>query len=227
MFGFDEVAGFTHHVETLLDKVRAGQTAISAALVNGILAAKDQITLLLKGEGGGAKSEASLKIIGQLEALSGGQAQPGAPAAGAAGEAGPPPAEAAVYRIQFRPEPGILARGIDPASLLADLRKLGECQIAAKTEDLAPLEDYSPDACRFAWEITLKTCEGVNGIKDVFIFVEDDSQIRIELLGAAQAGRARSRTRSCGPGACPGSRCGGAATSGAGQSPGGSQSQRR
>lgn len=47
MFGFDQVAEFTHHVETVLDKVRNGAIPISKELVNVILAAKDQIALML------------------------------------------------------------------------------------------------------------------------------------------------------------------------------------
>ena len=47
MFGFDQVAAFTHHVETVLDRVRAGALTISEELLNLVLAAKDQIKALL------------------------------------------------------------------------------------------------------------------------------------------------------------------------------------
>ena len=53
MFGFNDVAAFTHHVETLLDQVRDGLVPVSEQLSNVILAAADQIKLLLQAAQGG------------------------------------------------------------------------------------------------------------------------------------------------------------------------------
>src|ERR1035441_1157614 len=53
MFGCDDVANFTHHVETLLDQVREGVVPVSDELSNVILAAADQIKLLLQVAQGG------------------------------------------------------------------------------------------------------------------------------------------------------------------------------
>jgi len=58
MFGFEEMASFTHHVETLLDQVREGQVAVSHAdvrqeLCSIILASGDQIKTLLKASQAG------------------------------------------------------------------------------------------------------------------------------------------------------------------------------
>ncbi len=47
MCGFDEVADFTHHVETLLEQVREEIVPVSAQLSSLILAAADHISLLL------------------------------------------------------------------------------------------------------------------------------------------------------------------------------------
>jgi len=47
MFGFDRVAEFTHHVETVLDKVRDGLVPVSEQLIQLMLRSKDQIKLLL------------------------------------------------------------------------------------------------------------------------------------------------------------------------------------
>ncbi|RPJ07359.1 MAG: chemotaxis protein CheA, partial [Deltaproteobacteria bacterium] len=52
MFGFDEVAAFTHEVETVYDLVRQGEIPVTAELVSYSLAARDHIrTLLEQGEG--------------------------------------------------------------------------------------------------------------------------------------------------------------------------------
>ena len=43
MFGFDDIAGFTHHVETALDKVRDGTVPVSTELIDLTLASRDHI----------------------------------------------------------------------------------------------------------------------------------------------------------------------------------------
>ena len=187
MFGFDEVAAFTHHVETALDQVRNGLLAVSKDLVDIILAAKDQITILLSGSGADAAGHAETRsrLIARLNALTLGEPAPAAPAPSQSAKptaVATPLAVPAGFHIFFRPEPGLLARGIDPSGLLADLRALGACQILANPAAIPPLEQLQPDSCLFSWDITLQTDRGVNAIKDVFIFVEDESQIVIEPL---------------------------------------------
>ena len=180
MFGFDTVAEFTHHVETLLDKVRAGRVPVSTELVNTILAAKDHITLLLKGPEGYAPDPLrEPELIARLNGL---MDQP-APAEALVAEPTVAPCSSQTsFHIRFTPEPAILARGIAPATLLGDLRKLGECDITARTDAVLPLEQFTPDVCSFYWDITLTTNQGINAINDVFIFVADESQILIEPL---------------------------------------------
>ena len=189
MFGFDEVAAFTHHVESALDKVRNGLLAVSKDLVDIILAAKDQITVLLSGTGAEAAghAEARSRLVARLNALTADEpapatAPPSQPLNPAMAET--PLAAPSGFHIFFRPEPGLLARGIDPASLLSDLRALGPCKILAHADAIPPLERLQTDLCLFSWDITLQTDRGVNAIKDVFIFVEDESQIVIEPLPA-------------------------------------------
>ena len=75
-----------------------------------------------------------------------------------------------------------MARGVDPATLLADLRKLGDCVVKANTDAVTPLEQFSPDICGFIWDITLTTDKDVNSVKDVFIFVEEESKLEIKLV---------------------------------------------
>ncbi len=43
MFGFDEIATFTHEVETVFDLVRNGKMAVSKELLNLTLRARDHI----------------------------------------------------------------------------------------------------------------------------------------------------------------------------------------
>ena len=46
MFGFEEAAAFTHHVETAFDKVRQGKAEFSPELISLALRARDHIQTL-------------------------------------------------------------------------------------------------------------------------------------------------------------------------------------
>src|SRR5262249_15071072 len=59
---------------------------------------------------------------------------------------------------------------------------LGPCEIIGHTETVPPLEGIQPDLCYFWWSITLRSTADENAIRDVFLFVEDGSNLEIELL---------------------------------------------
>src|SRR5262249_21005615 len=48
MFGFEQVAGFTHEFETLFDRIRKGEARISEEVIAISLAAKDHIRSLVE-----------------------------------------------------------------------------------------------------------------------------------------------------------------------------------
>ena len=47
MFGFDELAAFTHHIENAFDQVRSGRLEASPELICRAVAATDQIKAML------------------------------------------------------------------------------------------------------------------------------------------------------------------------------------
>ncbi|MBF0340836.1 MAG: Hpt domain-containing protein, partial [Magnetococcales bacterium] len=51
MFGFDALARFTHHLETVFDRVRNGEVPVSPALIGITLIAKDHMRLLIEAPG--------------------------------------------------------------------------------------------------------------------------------------------------------------------------------
>src|SRR3972149_7520507 len=52
MFGFDDIADFTHEIETIYDLVRNGKMAVTKELINSTLLARDQIRAMLDANGG-------------------------------------------------------------------------------------------------------------------------------------------------------------------------------
>ncbi len=75
MFGFDEVAAFTHHVETLLDGVRKGALEITPPLLSLLLAARDHIKTLLLEPGTPGAPEAGASLVAQISACAAGGAR--------------------------------------------------------------------------------------------------------------------------------------------------------
>jgi two-component system chemotaxis sensor kinase CheA len=89
------------------------------------------------------------------------------------------------WQIRFHPNPALLANGGNPAALFRELRKLGSCEVTAHTGDVPPLDLIEGDRCYLWWSMRLRTAEGENAIRDVFLFVEDDS--RLEIAGIEDA----------------------------------------
>ena len=79
------------------------------------------------------------------------------------------------YRIRFKPSANIFATGTNPVLLLNELRSLGECSIISNTDAIPYLEDMDPETCYTSWDIILTSGCGLDAIKDIFIFLEDDS----------------------------------------------------
>jgi len=72
--------------------------------------------------------------------------------------------------------------GTDPLMLLDELRELGKAYVIAHSEDIPALEKLDPEKCFVWWDIILITTQGKNAIYDVFIFVEEDSELSIQLI---------------------------------------------
>ncbi|MDM8543579.1 chemotaxis protein CheA [Desulfococcaceae bacterium HSG9] len=185
MFGFDDIAAFSHHVETVLDHVREGKIPVTRQLIDLILMVCDRIKVMLDASDDidDADAEADAKIIAALQKLL------------------PEPVDKitdtdigvmlqlpnriedqdkeTVYNISFGPHADIITNGMDPTLLLNELRDLGECRIVANTDAIPTLDELEAEKCHFSWDISLKTHVDINAVKDVFIFVEEDSLISI------------------------------------------------
>ena len=71
MCGLTAVADFTHHIETLLDKVRAGAIPATPQLADLVLAGRDQVRAIIAAEQGGepVPPGSSEKLIAMLKAF--------------------------------------------------------------------------------------------------------------------------------------------------------------
>jgi two-component system chemotaxis sensor kinase CheA len=172
MFGFDALAGFTHHCETAFDRVRKGEVAATPELVAVVLSAKDHMRAL--AEERATAPGAGEALLAELERV----------VAAAAGETAPEPAGPArrTWRIRFRLAPDVLVNGTRPLPLLDELRALGDCDVKVVTDAVPPLTELNPVDCYLAWDVTLTTDQPKSAIEDVFMFVIDDMTLDIQTL---------------------------------------------
>ena len=194
MFGFDDIATFTHEVETVFDMVRRRELAVTAELIDLTLKARDRIKAMLDGDAETDSDRAdAAAIIASLRGLCpGGANAPAlaaeAPAKDRGGRKEPDDDAARTYRIRFRPPKDIFLRGATPVALLNELRGFGECTVVAETDAIPLLEDLNPEHCYTYWDLLLNTRRKSDAIKDVFIFVEEDSELSIDVIDYGEAG---------------------------------------
>ena len=83
MFGFDALAGFTHHCETAFDRVRKGEVAATTDLVSAVLAARDHMRRLMEDPSGdhGAAGDVLLAELERAVRAADGEAAPSTAAA--------------------------------------------------------------------------------------------------------------------------------------------------
>ncbi|WP_187335041.1 chemotaxis protein CheA [Novosphingopyxis iocasae] len=179
MFGFDDLAGFTHHCESAFDQVRKGAVATTPELISIVLSAQDRMRALVDGEVDEEKQALILGKLSEAVAAASGQAPPAS--APAEGE------EAEGWRVRFRLPADCMANGTNPLFLLDELRELGECEIALLTDQIPAWADLDPRECHLGWDVTLKGAIDRHDIEDVFIFVMDDMELSIEPLADAPA----------------------------------------
>ncbi|MDR3042978.1 MAG: chemotaxis protein CheA [Desulfovibrio sp.] len=195
MFGFDDIAHFTHDVETVFDRVRNGEVPVTRQLLDLTLASRDHIAQLLHCAVTGdapdlthaAAITASLRALVPATA-----ADADAPPHDAAnGECptepeAPCPPCARTWRVRFRPVPSILFTGTNPLSLLDELRDLGGAQVFPHFSEVPALDELQPELCHLWWDVLLSSEADEAALRDVFLFVEDDADIDIRLVDDAR-----------------------------------------
>jgi two-component system chemotaxis sensor kinase CheA len=198
MFELDQLVSFAHTVETVFAQVRDGAAPMSPELVELGLQAKDHIAALLAADTAGeAQADATLLENGRrleqaLSALGGaegdgenGAAGPGpggAEARGGAEGSGGDEGSERTYRVTFAPSANIFRTGGNPLLLLKELGELGSTLVMGFADRVPTLEEMDPEACYLAWDVVLTSTAGENAVRDVFIFVEGDSEVAVEVI---------------------------------------------
>src|SRR5690606_11579808 len=189
-FGFSEIAEFTHSVESVLDLMRSGKLTIDQPGIDLLLKTVDVTRAMLNAQQAGQKidPQAPADLQFDLE-LNVHQRE-----SGAAAPAPAPQAEAATnneqaqgWDIRFRPLPGMLKKGNDPAGMFGELEKLGELERQVDMSRLPALADMDPEECYLAWDLGLVTEADRGKVAEVFDWVEGDCELQITPRGEMTA----------------------------------------
>ncbi len=188
IFGLDRIVAFTHHIETLLDQLRAGKQDFNPDLGTLLLQCNDQIRMLVasvQGNESDAESTASLRdaLVSRLRAAYGDTSC--VPAAGAA-PAAAPEAVSASRRWSISVEFGkdLYRNGMDPLAIVSYLRSLGTIHaMVCQTDRIPALDVGDPEDCHLTFSFELETVESRERIEAAFSFVREDSVLTLEALG--------------------------------------------
>jgi len=205
MFGFNEVASFTHTLETLLDELRAERMEVTAPICEGLLQSVDQIRGMLSAiqkqqtfdpaAANALRTEFTRIIDEQKKA---GATKPAKPPAAAKSRPDAPPAAAQTaltadpgamrrWKIGFKALPELLGRGNDPLRMFGELQGLGELRVQADYAAVPELVELDPNICFISWQLELLTEAPRSAIELIFEWAEGDCELTIE---AADGGTA-------------------------------------
>jgi two-component system chemotaxis sensor kinase CheA len=180
LVGLTAISDFTHSMESVLDLVRQRELAVTGELVSVLLRAVDLLKAMIKSA---TMSESCfeqrelefvLELLGQFLPDREECANTEKPRSTNKHQ------EDSYFEIELKLSENLLETGTDPLMLFRELRDIGE--IVDIVPDARSLPDvYNVDAHKLYlnWRLVLRTSEPFSSIENVFIFVQDDSEISI------------------------------------------------
>ncbi len=195
-FGFEDIASFTHVMETLLDEMRDGRRSVNTETVDVLLQSVDTLRELLSAARDGGEADEA-RVNAQKAALervlNDAPESPADDTEDINGTAAQPiPREeprTIGWHIVFRPHPHMMQTGNDPLRIIRELASLGESTIEADTHGLPSFQVYEPEQSYLSWDIRLRGEIPRTAVDEIFEWVEDDCDLAVmpildELLDA-------------------------------------------
>ncbi len=181
-FGYSSIADFTHVLETLLDQVRGGEQDITPPLVKLFLEAVDclrEMVLVMDGDGDYDRERAD-DVQNRLRDFLGEDSadEECAEASAEEGDDQDMPT-GRIWDISFRPKPSFLKHGNQPQHIFRALSELGKMTVHTSFDNLPEFARMQPEEMYLSWEIVLVADVSADTIRDVFDWVEFDTDFAI------------------------------------------------
>jgi two-component system chemotaxis sensor kinase CheA len=184
MFGFDLLSEVTHDLESLFEIFRSKEHVVDSEVISFTLNSVDGLKKLMveyptdehRLLASKLKSDTQQQIdrftltglTHETEEQTSTSIEKGSPA------------NQTTYYISFIPDKDIFSNGTNPLYLIDELNALGECNIQVSCDALPPLAEIDPLKCYISWYLFIATSESVETLQDVFIFVTESAQIKIQ-----------------------------------------------
>jgi two-component system chemotaxis sensor kinase CheA len=187
IFGLNRVVEFTHHVETLLDKMRDGELALNPDISTLLLQCNDQIKFLVDtatDDDADTSEQRDLRadLVVQLRALTEATTPTQSEAAPAMGGAASSDGVAVlrIWRISARFGVETFRNGMDPLSVARYLGGMGRIvSMRCGSDAVPPLINLNPESCYLSFAMELETGASRDEIEGAFSFVLDDCEVDI------------------------------------------------
>jgi two-component system chemotaxis sensor kinase CheA len=191
-FGFMEISGFTHVMETLLDEMRECTRSVTREAVNLLLESVDVLRLMVDAAKDDQKidpqrtGEVRQKLETMLaEKESATNDQP--TNAGVQGEeatTGPDKdgdslGNTGAWRITFAPHAEIMLSGNEPTRIFRELQSMGTLNVEIDASRLPPLDQINPEHCYLQWILNFSGYVSEEEVHEVFSWIAADSELEI------------------------------------------------
>ena len=176
-FGFDDIASFTHIVETLLDEIRDGTRELTGEAISLFLSSVDCVRdMLVAAQSGEEPNRANIEQVKVelQQMLQGEDAAAGLPTASAESSATVPG-----WNIHFKPFADMLRSGNDVVRMFRELSELGEVEVQVNTDGLPPLTEMEAEESFLSWDVVVKGDVSRQQIDEIFEWVEDDCELSL------------------------------------------------
>lgn len=182
MVGFDSLSEYAHLLENLLERLRSGRLAPSAALISHLLNSQALLRTMVERAFQGKEPIEPPELESQKEKLNrflGLEVKETSPEAALPGLKKDTPQKYYTISIFFKED--LFFSGQDPLMLLKELQELGEVlKVETDFSRVPGIADIDPFSLYLSWEILFRTRQSLPSLEDVFCFVRESHRITIK-----------------------------------------------
>lgn len=175
-FGFDEIANFTHVVESVLQNARDGILTLNEKVVTELLRSIDVISELIQAakESRDPNIQIRDEVYESLSAFMGGNIKnEDKPTQ----ENEPKNEGFSLFNIDFIPDPQMAQTGNDTLNIIRELQEIATVKTTCRIDNVPPLPEMNEHEIYLSWFLELETSSPQELLEEAFMFVEDDSTI--------------------------------------------------
>ena len=203
-FGFMQISGFTHVLETLLDQIRSGERDIEQVHVDMFLECVDCLRGLMGDLQAGTEPDMTQAddLKAKFEAILSGNSEAGSAentaknssaeevSAGVqkSDSASPSGSDEDGWKIEFIPCEDVLCTGNEPYRMFRELQDLAEAEgngsieVIPHLDELPEFSKMHPEMCYLSWTIIVRSGIELSDIEEIFEWVVDDCEITYKRL---------------------------------------------